>query len=897
MSGKKLKKTTALFLALMMILSMVPGTTIVAHAEAVTEGKVLNAREECDWWGDAICRDHEYWCDYNGLPDNQKPTQSNSAVISRSPDYISGAEGGSNLGAYDGFRYDGIDTAGGYPFYSGVGYPTKVNLDVIVDFYKLDVDATGSGQTIFEWELEDADDWNYTAASDKLATLPPTYKDVVAIAHGYNIYAVTLMEMEDGERVPPAVVAAICDECDKPTKGSHHHAGVILFCIEPAIQFSAIKNGVRVVEYTPLTSGGSESSKNAFHFTTAEIIEPFNHDLFAVVEMEADIEVTLGNVPPIIEGFDDIEVFVSSDAADKAKSEPDGIVVKSGITEILFNGYGGNYDGGVVFHDGGIDITKPGTYIQRLTATDNTDKTFTVAFRTVTIAETIPEVLLASDFSFGKTEGELGADIAKLYANVSATDKFGDQILRDDIIVNANHLKAINEGLATAKSGDKFFLEFKTPSGDTVKTVEVEIKDYGNADSEGKYHITANDFTYGIDSGELSAATAKILSRVVATKGNEGIGRGDIIVDSAGLEAINLLIENKVKENTTLAFYVTGENGIGTAVSINVIVTLADHGSNVEDAWDAYLTANDFTHAVEDGILELGDIIELSDAIAYDEEGRVHNSNIIKIENDPVEESIITLDELNALINAGTTGKFNMMLYTDFDINAEVIITVTLTATYTLTFETNGGSDIESIKEVNDTKINLTGKVPTKEGFTFAGWHSDEELTDPVEEITMTSDKMVYAKWTVTLYTLSYDTNGGTAISSETYNVNESVTLNKAPTKEGFTFAGWHSDEELIDLVEEITMTSDKMVYAKWTVTRYTLSYDTNGGTAIPSETYNANERVTLNKVPTRAGYTFGGWYIIVDGKEVPVTNVVMTSNITVYAKWVSIGAGDPQHT
>ena len=891
MNRSKLKQTVALFLALVMIISMMPGITIVAHAEAIAENKVLNAREECDWWSEFICRNHEDWCEYDDLSESQKPTQKNSAIASRSPDYITGVGEGSNLGAYDGFQYDNIDTSGGYPFYSGVGYPTKVNLDATVEFYNLKDDATGSGQTVFEWELKDTDDWNYDAANVRLADLDSnTYKDVVPVARGYNIYIVTLMEIKDGNRVSPEVVSAICEKCDMPSKGERRHAGVLLFCIEPAIQFSAIKNGERVIEYTQPINVGHVSSKNAFHFTTVEIKEHFIGDLFAVVEMDADIKITLGNVPPVIEGFDDIEAVANSDAAKKAQNATDGVEVKSGVTETLFNGYGGNYDGEVVFDNGGIDINTPGKYVQKLTATDNTDNTFMVAFRTVTITETLPEVLLAYDFSFGKNESELTDATARYYANVSGTDEQGNSISRAGIIVDEDDLKLINDSLASAKSGDVFDLKFTTPSGRTTETVKVEIKDYGNPATEGQYHITANDFTYGIDSGNLTDTVAKILSGVSATnrEGNPLSGER-IIVDEDDLWEINELIRKEEKGTHGLTFYILEGNDV-VEVNIMVTVTLRDHGSNVEDPWDTYLTANNFTYAVKDGALKTEDIIELSDAIAYDEEGGIRPTSVIKVEYDPEEESIITLDELNELIDNEVTGKFRIMLYTTDGISAEVVITVTLTATYTLTFETNSGSNITSVQAANDSKISLAGKVPTRAGYSFDGWHSDEELTDLIEEITMTSDKTVYAKWTQTIYTLTYNTNGGSDIASKNETSGTKIILNEVPTLDGYTFVGWHSDEELTDLIEEITMTSDKTVYAKWVLTTYILTYNTNGGRHIPSETYTENQEVILSKVPTRAGHRFAGWYSDA-GLTVPVRSVIMTSDKTVYAKWISIGS------
>ena len=67
---------------------------------------------------------------------------------------------------------------------------------------------------------------------------------------------------------------------------------------------------------------------------------------------------------------------------------------------------------------------------------------------------------------------------------------------------------------------------------------------------------------------------------------------------------------------------------------------------------------------------------------------------------------------------------------------------------YTLRFDTNGGSEIGSISRAYGTTVNLSGYTTTREGYTFNGWYSDEELTDRITSIRMTGSKTVYAGWT-----------------------------------------------------------------------------------------------------------------------------------------------------
>ena len=66
---------------------------------------------------------------------------------------------------------------------------------------------------------------------------------------------------------------------------------------------------------------------------------------------------------------------------------------------------------------------------------------------------------------------------------------------------------------------------------------------------------------------------------------------------------------------------------------------------------------------------------------------------------------------------------------------------------YTLHFETNGGSAITDMREANNTRISLTKYVPTRHGYTFIGWYSDQSLTNQISEVSLTKNMTVYAGW------------------------------------------------------------------------------------------------------------------------------------------------------
>ena len=136
-------------------------------------------------------------------------------------------------------------------------------------------------------------------------------------------------------------------------------------------------------------------------------------------------------------------------------------------------------------------------------------------------------------------------------------------------------------------------------------------------------------------------------------------------------------------------------------------------------------------------------------------------------------------------------------------------------------------------------------------------------------------------------FTLTYVSNGGTEYAAETYQEGTEVAIDKAPTREGYIFKGWYADEALTQAVSKVTMDSDKTVYAKWEkeLKNFTLTYVSNGGTEFDPETYKEGTEVPLSKIPTRAGFSFLGWYADAALTQL-VTKVTMDSDKTVYASW-----------
>ena len=169
---------------------------------------------------------------------------------------------------------------------------------------------------------------------------------------------------------------------------------------------------------------------------------------------------------------------------------------------------------------------------------------------------------------------------------------------------------------------------------------------------------------------------------------------------------------------------------------------------------------------------------------------------------------------------------------TKYDFNTAVTGNMTLTAkwtanSYTITFDTDGGSKIDPITQDYGTAITAPAD-PTKTGYTFAGWTPAIPETMPAENMT------IKAKWTVNQFTIAYDLDGGTAESNPgTYTVETDTITLKNPTRPGYTFTGWSgtglTGESNLTVTIEKGSTGDRSYTAHW---RY------NGGSSGGSSSY-----------------------------------------------------------
>lgn len=208
----------------------------------------------------------------------------------------------------------------------------------------------------------------------------------------------------------------------------------------------------------------------------------------------------------------------------------------------------------------------------------------------------------------------------------------------------------------------------------------------------------------------------------------------------------------------------------------------------------------------------------------------------------------------------------------------------------TIHFDSNGGS------EVPEQNVNYGDKTnkpddPTKAGHTFAGWFTDSALSQAFDfdNTPVTGDLTLYAKWSINSYTVNFNSNGGTAVDDQSIQYGELAVAPADPTKVGHTFAGWFTDSALSQAFDfdNTPVTGNLTLYAKWTADKYTISFDTLGGSAVDDVSVEHGSKLTAPASPSRSGYTFSGWYVDAELKTpFDFDQTEMTADLTLYAKW-----------
>lgn len=204
---------------------------------------------------------------------------------------------------------------------------------------------------------------------------------------------------------------------------------------------------------------------------------------------------------------------------------------------------------------------------------------------------------------------------------------------------------------------------------------------------------------------------------------------------------------------------------------------------------------------------------------------------------------------------------------------------------YTITFNSNGGSKVESISAPFDSTLNRPAN-PTKEDYEFLGWFKDAELTMTYDFTKMPAGNLtLYAGWEEKLLEINFVVEG-LEIEPIKAKKGDEITL-PLPSIVGYEFLGWYIDENYLTAVTTITMPEGgATLYGKCQVKRFTLTFISGGDTSVTSITADYNTSIYEPTKPIKQGFTFMGWYLEESLTTPFVFDKMPAENMTLYAGW-----------
>ena len=326
-----------------------------------------------------------------------------------------------------------------------------------------------------------------------------------------------------------------------------------------------------------------------------------------------------------------------------------------------------------------------------------------------------------------------------------------------------------------------------------------------------KKQLTSVAIPEGVYSIEGNAFSENRLSYVTLPQTLRVIGEGAFTLNSLQTVTIPTNVttigESAFAQNTLSSITIPNSvTSIEASAFYNNVLTTVVIGDGVEAIGDYAFYKNNIT------TLTLGQNIESIGAYAF-AENRLRNVSI------PASAKVIGANAFDANVNYNSA---------------------------TVKFESNGGSTVANMNVYIGSKITAPPS-PTRKGHKFIGWYSNPQLTVSWNFVhyTVTGNMTLYAKWEKVQVTkkalVKFKSNGGTGLNNVKVDIGTKLSAPKDPTRKGYTFAGWYSDQRLkngwnfsSDIVEE-----DMTLYAKWNENKK----DDKRGNYPPKKDHNKNHR------------------------------------------------------
>ena len=431
----------------------------------------------------------------------------------------------------------------------------------------------------------------------------------------------------------------------------------------------------------------------------------------------------------------------------------------------------------------------------------------------------------------GSNNGAFSGNTLNIYAQSTGT---GMGAVNAKKLISCNHLNIAGGTVTLDAGGDSYglYIYDGDDSGLTVNGGDVTI--LNNDDSQGAIYFADEGFVT-LNGGKLTVTNSKDSDYRNAIKGH-----GENTINfNGGTAEINGRIYNCQNINLN-----------GGNVTVNGEI----------DYYYGYTVTYDFASTTDSYYIQsFSDNISLGETRTV----KVAEGKGMKDGRGNIYYGTLTDSDISAI-----SGK-TMTPATEDDLKGIV---------FSITYKVNDGTMPDSYDETYTIESpNIILPTPTREGYTFGGWYTNEGLTgDAVTTIATgsTGDKEFWAKWTPVTYTVSFNANGGEgtmAAETLTYDTTWPLPPN-AFTRSGYSFDGWatsgdgdvaYTDGQIVQNLATIQGANVEL-FAKWTVSTYTISYDLNGGSLPEGQTnpttYTVESEAFMLVNPVRTDYVFSGW-------------------------------------
>ena len=232
----------------------------------------------------------------------------------------------------------------------------------------------------------------------------------------------------------------------------------------------------------------------------------------------------------------------------------------------------------------------------------------------------------------------------------------------------------------------------------------------------------------------------------------------------------------------------------------------------------------------------------------------------------------------------GWYNEFGILYEFDTKVYENITLTARWTPTYNVSFDTGEGGPAVDSQEVVEGKQATEPSDPVWDGHHFSGWYSDATYATEYDFDTPVTEAItIYAKWT---YKVNFDTGeDGSDVEPQYVSENGQATEPSDPTREGYHFAGWYSDEECTTEYDfDTSVVADITLYAKWA---YKVTFSTGSGSAVaPQLVVKDGKAQEPADPPVWEGHTFKGWYSDEGCTQLYDFATLVKGDITIYAKW-----------